>query len=131
MASDKLGGAHTTIIGGRTGRKAAEIVAWHPMVKRIIPSGISVNGAAGGGKTKAKVLRSDARGNLRLLISSGTVSTGTAHHNNRGGLSGRGIAEAREDCSTTWCWHGSGCCLPDAASHKYSIRQTLVSQAAA
>ena len=30
------------------------------------------------------------------------------------------------DCSTTWCWHGSGCCLPDAASHKYSIRQTLV-----
>ena len=71
MASDKLGGAHTTIIGGRTGRKAAEIVAWHPMVKRIIPSVISVKGHAGG-KTTAKVLRSDARGNLRLLISSGT-----------------------------------------------------------
>ena len=34
-------------------------------------------------------------------------------------------------CHVTWCWHGSGCCLPDAASHKYSIRQTLVSQAAA
>ena len=34
-------------------------------------------------------------------------------------------------CHITWCWHGSGCCLPDAASHKYSIRQALVSQAAA
>ena len=71
MTQTKLGGAHTTIIGGRTGRKVAEIVARHPMVKRIIPSVISVKGAAGG-KTVAKVLRSDARGNLRLLISSGT-----------------------------------------------------------
>jgi len=94
MTRNKLGGAHTTIVGGRTGRKVAEIVARHPMVKRIIPSIISVKGAAGG-KTVAKVLRSDARGNLRLLISSGTVSTGTAHHNNRGGLSGGGIAEVR------------------------------------
>lgn len=71
MTQTKLGGAHTTIVGGRTGKKAAEIVARHPMVKRIIPSVISVKGAAGG-KTTAKVLRSDARGNLRLLISSGT-----------------------------------------------------------
>ena len=51
--------------------KAAEIIARHPMVERIIPPVISVKGAAGG-KTVAKVLRSDARGNLRLLISSGT-----------------------------------------------------------
>ena len=94
MTQTKLGGAHTTIVGGRTGRKVAEIVARHPMVKRIIPSVISVKGAAGG-KTTAKVLRSDARGNLRLLISSGTVSTGTAHHNNRGELSGWGNGEAR------------------------------------
>jgi hypothetical protein len=71
MSQNKLGGAHTTIIGGRTGRKAAEIVAWHTKVKRIIPTVISVKGSAGG-KTTAKVLRSDARGNLRLLISSGT-----------------------------------------------------------
>jgi hypothetical protein len=41
------------------------------MVKRIIPSVISVKGAAGG-KTAAKVLRSDAGDNLHLLISSGT-----------------------------------------------------------
>ncbi len=71
MSRNKLGGSHTTIIGGRTGRKAAETVAWHPKVKRIIPTVISVKGSAGG-KTTAKVLRSDTRGNLRLLISSGT-----------------------------------------------------------
>ena len=71
MTSDKLGGTHTTIIGGRTGKKAVEIVARHHNVKRIIPSVISVKGFAGG-RTIAKVLRSDARGNLRLLISSGT-----------------------------------------------------------
>ena len=41
------------------------------MVERIIPSVINVKGAAGG-KTVARVLRSGARGNLRLLISSGT-----------------------------------------------------------
>ena len=41
------------------------------MVKRIIPSVISVKGAAGG-KTVARVLRYGARGNLRLLITSGT-----------------------------------------------------------
>jgi len=50
---------------------AAEIVTRHPIVKRIIPSVISVKEAAGG-KTVAKVLRSAARGNLRPLISSGT-----------------------------------------------------------
>nr|QNO49014.1 hypothetical protein KNGNHFEO_00010 [Methanosarcinales archaeon ANME-2c ERB4] len=55
MTQTKLGGAHTTIVGGRTGRKVAEIVARHPMVKRIIPSVISVKGAAGG-KTVANVL---------------------------------------------------------------------------
>jgi len=71
MKSSKLGGAHTTIIGGRTGKKAVEVVARHHKVKRIVPSVISVKGHAGG-KTLAKVLRPDARGNLRLLISSGT-----------------------------------------------------------
>ena len=71
MKSSKLGGAHTTIIGGRTGKKAVEVVARHRKVKRIVPSVISVKGHAGG-KTIAKVLRPDTRGNLRLLISSGT-----------------------------------------------------------
>ncbi|NOQ32962.1 MAG: hypothetical protein GQ567_01995 [Methanosarcinales archaeon] len=34
MMQAELGGAHTTIVGGRTGKKAAEIVARHPMVER-------------------------------------------------------------------------------------------------
>ena len=34
---------------------------------------------------KYRRTRSDARGNLRLLISSGTVSTGTAHRHGGGG----------------------------------------------
>ncbi len=68
---DKLGGAHSTVISGRTGKKVVRIVAKHPLVKRIVPTVISVKGHAGG-KTTAKVLRPDARGNLRLLISSGT-----------------------------------------------------------
>ncbi|MCD6146213.1 MAG: hypothetical protein J7J03_07450 [Methanosarcinales archaeon] len=40
------------------------------MMKRIIPSGISVNGAAGGGKTTAKVLRFQ----VTYSISSGNSS---------------------------------------------------------
>ena len=34
MMRAELGCAHTTIVGGRTGKKAAEIVARHPMVER-------------------------------------------------------------------------------------------------
>ena len=44
---------------------------------------------------KYRHTRSNARGNLRLLISSGTVSTGTAHRHGGGGLSGWGNGEAR------------------------------------
>jgi len=55
MSRNKLGGSHTTIIGGRTGRKAAETA-------------------------------------LNII---GHVGTGTAHHNDRGGFFGRGIAETR------------------------------------
>lgn len=67
---NKLGGAHTTIIGGRTGKKLIRLVSQHPEVKKIIPSVISIKGIAGGNLT-GKVLRSDARGNLRLLLSEG------------------------------------------------------------
>lgn len=66
----KLGGAHTTIIGGRAGKKLVKLVSQHPDVKKVIPSVISVKGIAGGSLT-GKVLRADARGNLRLLLSEG------------------------------------------------------------
>lgn len=69
-SQNKLGGAHTTIIGGRTGKKLIRLVSQHPEVKKIIPSVISIKGIAGGNLT-GKVLRSDARGNLRLLLSEG------------------------------------------------------------
>lgn len=72
---DKLGGAHTTVIGGRAGKKILRTISRHPDVKRIIPSVITVRGkSAAGGTMCAKVLRPDNRGNLRLLLSQGTSS---------------------------------------------------------
>lgn len=69
-SKNKLGGVHTTIIGGRAGKRLIKLVSQHPEVKKIIPSVISVKGVAGGSLT-GKVLRADARGNLRLLLSEG------------------------------------------------------------
>jgi hypothetical protein len=69
-SKNKLGGAHTTLIGGRAGKKLIKLVIQHPEIKKVIPSVISVKGIAGGNLT-GKVLRSDARGNLRLLLSEG------------------------------------------------------------
>lgn len=66
----KLGGSHTTIIGGRAGKKLVGLVSQHPEVKKIIPAVISVKGTAGG-KLYGKLLRADSRGNLRLLLSEG------------------------------------------------------------
>jgi hypothetical protein len=70
LSKSKLGGAHTTIIGGRAGKKLVKLVSQHPEIKKVIPSVISVKGVAGG-KLAGKVLRADARGNLRLLLSEG------------------------------------------------------------
>jgi hypothetical protein len=67
---EKLGGAHTTIIGERAGKKLVKLVSQHPEIKKIIPSVISMKGTSGG-KLAGKVLRADARGNLRLLLSEG------------------------------------------------------------
>lgn len=73
LYKNKLGGSHTTIIGSRTGEKALRAIAMHPSVKRIVPSVIHTRGTVGG-KTTAKILRPDARGNLRLLIQAGSAS---------------------------------------------------------
>ena len=70
LSKNKLGGSHTTIIGGRAGKKLIKLVSQHPEIKKVIPSVISVKGVAGG-KLAGKVLRTDARGNLRLLLSEG------------------------------------------------------------
>jgi len=86
----KLGGAHTTIIGGRAGKKLVKLVTQHPEVKKVIPTVISVKGIAGG-SLAGKVLRADARGNLRLLLSEGrsfqeirlVTTVGTAEEGDR------------------------------------------------
>ena len=89
-SKNKLGGVHTTIIGGRAGKKLVKLVSQHPKVKKVIPSVISVKGIAGGSLT-GKVLRADARGNLRLLLSEGrsfqevrlVTTVGTAEEGDR------------------------------------------------
>ncbi|MDR0767093.1 MAG: DUF2103 domain-containing protein [Methanosarcinales archaeon] len=67
----KLGGIHTTIIGDRKGRRIASLVASHASVKKLIPGVIQSKGPSGG-SFRAKVLRPDSRGNLRLLFTQGT-----------------------------------------------------------
>ncbi len=75
MLKNKLGGAHSTIIGGRHGKKIVSLISQHPEVKRIIPSVITVKGkGSSGGVITGKVQRPDDRGNLRLLLSHGTSS---------------------------------------------------------
>jgi Predicted metal-binding protein len=89
-SKNKLGGVHTTIIGGRAGKKLVKLVSQHPEVKKVIPTVISVKGIAGGSLT-GKVLRADARGNLRLLLSEGrsfqeirlVTTVGTAEEGDR------------------------------------------------
>jgi len=70
-AEGKIGGAHTTLIGGRAGQRAVREVAGHPHVKKIVPGPISSGGAGGGGAT-AKVTRADGNGNVRLLVRDGS-----------------------------------------------------------
>ena len=69
----KLGGSHTTIIGGRAAKKIVSMLSQHPEIKKIIPSVITVKGKGNsGGMLTARVQRPDERGNLRLLLSRGT-----------------------------------------------------------
>ncbi len=70
--AEKLGGTHSTLIGGRTGRKALEVVAEHPHVKKIIPGPIDASGSSSDGGLRAKVTRADHTGNVRLLVRDGS-----------------------------------------------------------
>lgn len=69
---DKLGGSHSTLIGGQDGREAVLTVAAHPHVKKVIPGPIETGSAAGGG-VRVKVTRADGNGNLRLLVRNGST----------------------------------------------------------
>ena len=71
-AAEKIGGAHSTLIGGRTGRRVVQTVAAHPNVKKIIPGPIDAGGSGSQTGTRAKITRADERGNSRLLIRDGS-----------------------------------------------------------
>lgn len=68
----KLRGSHSTVVGGRTGRRAVLLVAGHPHVKAVIPGPIETGGRSGRGAT-AKATRADEGGNVRLLLRDGST----------------------------------------------------------
>jgi hypothetical protein len=97
-AAEKIGGSHSTLVGGRSGEGAIRTVAGHPHVKKIVPGPIDAGGSAGGG-VRAKITRADENGNLRLLIRDGSsVQTNrvvtTAMDRERGERVGSDISEA-------------------------------------
>jgi hypothetical protein len=69
---EKLGGAHTTVIGERAGLRALKTVAAHPHVKKIIPGPIDAGGSGSRSGVRAKATRADTNGNVRLLIRDGS-----------------------------------------------------------
>jgi hypothetical protein len=69
---EKLGGSHSTLIGGRTGRRAIEIVASHPNVKKVVPGPIDAGGSHSSTGVRAKASRAGENGNVRLLIHDGS-----------------------------------------------------------
>ncbi len=69
---EKLGGSHSTLIGGRSGRRVVQTVAEHPHVKKIIPGPIDAGGTGSRTGVRAKATRADDTGNVRLLIRDGS-----------------------------------------------------------
>jgi hypothetical protein len=70
--AEKLGGSHSTLIGGRDGQAALETVADHPHVKKIVPGPIDAGGSCSRTGVRAKATRADDTGNVRLLIRDGS-----------------------------------------------------------
>ena len=70
--AEKIGGRHSTLIGGRDGRQAIQTVAGHPHVKKVIPGPIDAGGNGSQSGVRAKATRADENGNVRLLIRNGS-----------------------------------------------------------
>jgi hypothetical protein len=70
--AEKLGGSHSTLIGGRSGREVLTVVAEHPHVKKIIPGPIDAGGSGSQSGVRAKATRADGNGNVRLLLRDGS-----------------------------------------------------------
>lgn len=71
-AGAKLGGRHSTVIGGRRGLRALETVAGHPHVKKVVPGAIDAGGTGSQHGLRAKATRADDNGNLRVLLRDGS-----------------------------------------------------------
>ncbi|WP_435345598.1 DUF2103 domain-containing protein [Haloarchaeobius sp. HRN-SO-5] len=69
---EKIGGSHSTLIGGRTGQSAIRTVAEHPHVKKVVPGPIEAGGSSSQASVGAKVTRADGNGNVRMLIRDGS-----------------------------------------------------------
>jgi len=69
---EKIGGSHSTLIGGRDGRRAVRHVAGHGHVKKVIPGPIDASGRGSQDGFGAKVSRAGSGGNLRLLLRDGS-----------------------------------------------------------
>jgi hypothetical protein len=69
---EKIGGSHTTLVGGLDGRRAIGVVAGHPHVKKVVPGPIDAGGTGSQAGLRAKVTRADANGNVRLLLRDGS-----------------------------------------------------------
>ena len=69
---EKIGGAHSTIIGGREGLSLIMRLASSPFVKKIVPGVIENKGTSQGG-VRLKLTRCDERGNIRALLIHGAA----------------------------------------------------------
>jgi hypothetical protein len=69
---EKVGGSHSTLVGGRAGQNAIQTVAGHPHVKKIIPGPIDAGGSGSQSGVRAKATRAGETGNVRLLIRDGS-----------------------------------------------------------
>ncbi|MFB6103499.1 MAG: DUF2103 domain-containing protein [Halobacteriaceae archaeon] len=70
--SAKIGGTHSTLVGGRDGRAAVTAIAGHPHVKKVVPGPIESGNARAGGGVRAKATRADPNGNVRLILRDGS-----------------------------------------------------------
>jgi hypothetical protein len=71
--AEKLGGSHSTVVGGRAGQTALETVAAHPHVKKVVPGPIDAGGSGSQSGVRAKATRADEHGNVRLLVRDGST----------------------------------------------------------
>jgi len=53
-AAEKLGGSHSTLIGGRAGRRVVRTIADHPHVKKIVPGPIDAGGSGSRSGVRAR-----------------------------------------------------------------------------